>query len=185
VKLGKKKVQGEDDCGNPVDEYVDRKSSILYDTWGNLKYNGEELDDVELEFEVIPSNKFFNFGEDLETAKNVVPTISGINDDEKLYQGDRRELDVIFKVQYSSTEYELVDDAYYRIYVKDGSREIDVVDWDHIDSIGRKNTFFIDTGELVPYDYYVDIKTEIGREKRIFKNKLHFKVVDNVTEIKR
>lgn len=185
VKLGKKKVQGEDDCGNPVDEYVPRTSSVMYDVWGNLKYKGKNLDDVELEFEVIPSSKFFNFGEEIETAKNVMPTISGINDDEKLYQGDRREIDVIFKVQYSSTEYELVDDAYYRIYVKDGSREIDVIDWDHIDSIGRKNTFFIDTGELVPYDYYVDIKTEIGRETRIFKNKLHFKVVDNVTEIKR
>ena len=45
--------------------------------------------------------------------------------------------------------------------------------------------FTIDTAELVPYDYYVDIKTEFGREKRIFKSRLHFKVVDNVTEIKR
>lgn len=185
VKLGKKRIPGEDDCGNPVDSYVPRKASVLYDTWGNLKYNGEELDDVELEFQVVPASEFFKFGEEIESAKNLVPTISGINDDEKLYQGDRREIDVIFKIQYSSTDYELVDNAYYRIYVKDGQREVDVIDWDHIDSIGRKNSFFINTAEMVPYDYYVDIMTEVGREKRIFKNKLHFKVIDNATEIKR
>ncbi len=185
VKLGKKKVTDYDDCGNPVDKYEPRKSSVLYDTWGNLKYNGEELDDVELEFEVIPSSEYFNFGSEIESPKNLVPTVAGINDDEKLYQGDKREIDVVFRLQYSSDEYDLLDNAYYRIYVEDGQREIDVIDWDAINIIGRKNVFTIDTAELVPYDYYVDIKTEFGREKRIFKSRLHFKVVDNVTEIKR
>lgn len=185
VKLGKKKVKGEDDCGNEIDEYVPRKSSVLYDTWGNLKYGGEDLDDVELEFEVHPANDFFNLGGDIESLSSLMPTISGMNDDEKLYQGDKRELDVVFRVQYAANEYEITDNSYYRIYVKDGTREIDVIDWDNINTLGKKNMFTIDTSELVPYDYYVDIKVELGRETRIFKNRLHFRVVNNVTEINR
>ena len=140
---------------------------------------------MELEFEVHPAADFFNLGGDIESLSNLMPTISGMNDDEKLYQGDKRELDVVFRLQYSQNEYELTDNAYYRIYVKDGTREIDVIDWDGISTLGRKNMFSINTAELVPYDYYVDIKVELGRETRIYKNKLHFKVISNVTEIKR
>ena len=184
VKLGKKKAKGYDDCDNPIDVYEPRKAGVLYDTWGNLKYQGEDIDDVELEFEVHPAADFFNLGGDIESLSNLMPTISGMNDDEKLYQGDRRELDVVFRLQYSQSEYELADNAYYRIYVKDGTREIDVIDWDPISTIGRKNIFSINTAELVPYDYYVDIKVELGRETRIYKNKLHFKVVSNVSELK-
>ena len=185
VKLPRKKVIGYDDCDNPIESYAPRAAAVMYDTWGNLKYNGEELDDVELEFTMIPATQYFNFGDEITTGKDLVPTISGINDDEKLYQGDIRDIDVVFRLQYSSSEYELADNAYYRIYVKDGQREVDVIDWDAISSLGRKNTFTINTRELVPYDYYVDIKVELGREVRIYKNKLHFKVIDNVTEISR
>lgn len=185
VKLGKKKVPGYDDCDQPIETYETRGESVLYDTWSNLKYDGEEIDDVELEFHAYPASSYMTLGGDIESAGTLVPTISGINDDEKLYQGDKRELDVVFRVQYSSKEYELADNAYYRIYVKDGTREIDVIDWDPINVLGRKNTFSINTAEFVPYDYYVDIKVELGRETRIFKNRLHFKIVSNVTELKK
>lgn len=184
VKLGKKKKQGYDDCDNPIDVYETRSESVLYDTWSNLKYNGEDIDDVELDFHVMPASQYMNLGGEIESAKDLMPTISGMNDDEKVYQGDKRELDVVFRVQYSAKEYELADNAYYRIYVKDGTREIDVIDWDPINVLGRKNMFSINTAELVPYDYYVDIKLELGRETRIYKNKLHFKVVSNVSELK-
>lgn len=185
VNIGKKKVIEYDDCDNPVEKYEARKASVMYDTWGNLKYDGEPLDDVELEFTVLPSRNYFSLGTDIEGLSTLVPTISGINDNENLYQGDRRELDVVFRLQYSSSEYDLTNAAYYRIYTKEGTREVDVIDWDPINVMGRKNIFSIDTTELVPFDYFVDIKVELGRETRIFKNKLHFKVLDNVTEIKR
>lgn len=185
VNLSKKPGTEEDDCGNEVDIEAPVQECVMYDAWSNLKYNGQDLGEVEMEFHAMPATGFFNLGGEIEDTKTLVPTISGINDDEKLYQGDRRELDVVFRLQYSAKEYDLADNAYYRIYVKDGAREIDVIDWDNINVLGRKNMFMINTAELVPYDYYVDIKVELGRETRIYKNKLHFRVVDNVTEIKR
>jgi len=163
----------------------EKERALFTDTWGNLKLDGEDIDDVEMEFETIPSKKYFNFGGEIEDNINLNPVIYGINDDQKLNQGELRELTVVFKVPYESSEYELVDEGYYRIYVKDGSREIDVIDWDGINTIGRKNMFTIKTSELLPQDYYIDIKAVIGRQTLVFKNQLHFKIISNVTELKK
>lgn len=162
-----------------------KENTIFYDTWGNLVLDGEQLENVEMEFVALSPNKYYNFGGAIEDNEKLSPIIAGINDDQKLSQGDIRELIVYFRKPYSSSEYDLVDESYYRIYVKDGSREIDVIDWDKIDSVGRHNSFVLNTAELIPQDYYVDIKAKLGRETLIFKNKLHFRIVDNTTELKK
>ena len=73
----------------------------------------------------------------------------------------------------------------YRIYVKDGKREITVVDWDSIDTCGKFNTFKLNSAEYLPAEYHIDIKAKIGNDTRIFKNKLTYTIVDNITNIKR
>ena len=158
---------------------------IMTDVWSNLKLDGEDIDDVEMDFVTLPYKGVFNFGEDISTDVKLNPIISGINDDQKLNQGDIREISVAFRVPYTSSDYELLDSSYYRIYVKDGTREIDVVDWDEISTIGKHNSFMINTSELIPQSYYVDIKANIGRQVLMFKNVLHFTVVDNVSELKK
>ena len=163
----------------------EKERALFTYTWSNLKFNGEDVDDVEMEFETLPAKKFFNFGEDIQQETILNPVISGINDDQKLNQGDVRNISVVFRVPYESSDYELVDKSFYRIYVKDGTREIDVIEWEPISVLGRFNSFTINTNELLPQDYYVDIKAEIGSQTVIYKNKLHFKVVDNVTNIKK
>lgn len=159
------------------------KNTILYDNWGNLKYKGENIDDVELEFEVMPRDKFFVLGDKMLRSNSFDPSLSGINDNEKVYQGDERTIDVIFRIPYTNN-YEIVNTAEYRIYVKDGKREIDVIDWDKINLSNDRNFFKIKTQELLPSEYHIDIRTKIGMDMRIFKDKLTFKVVDNATELK-
>lgn len=162
-----------------------KTKSLKYDEWSNLILNGEEIEPVELSFEIHPSQGFFNFGEEIKEGTVVSPALFGINDDQKLNQGDKREITVSFRVPYNSSEYELLDNSFYRIYVKDGKREIDVIDWEPIMTLGAKNLFYLDTTELLPQDYYIDIKTISGRQTLIHKNCLHFRVVDNATEMKR
>lgn len=160
------------------------ENTIHYDTWSNLKYEGEELEDVEMEFVVLPKQNFFSLGEASNSSESLEPTISGINDNEKIFQGDERTLNVIFRKKYSS-EYNLVGNCQYRIYVKDGKREITVVDWDNIDTCGKFNTFKLNSAEYLPAEYHIDIKAKIGNDTRIFKNKLTYTIVDNITNIKR
>ena len=147
--------------------------TIMYDVWSNLKYQGDEMDDVEQEFVA----KKFNFTTDIDNTR-LEPVISGINDAEKMYQGDVRWVNVDFMIPYESSEYSLVNNAYYRLYVLDGNREVDVIDWDKLMTLGMHNTFKIDTRTLVPQEYVIDIKAELGRETRIFKRRLKFKIMN-------
>ena len=167
-------------------KYIDKSqaNTIHYDVWSNLKYDGESLEDVEMEFVVLPKERFFSLGEMGGESDNLEPSISGINDHEKVFQGDERTLRVVFRKKYSS-EYNLVGNCYYRIYVKDGKREITIVDWDNIDTCGKYNTFKINSAEYLPAEYHVDIKAKIGNDVRIFKDKLVYTIVDNITNIKR
>ena len=163
----------------------ERKNTIKYDVWDNLKLNGESLEPVELQFVVLSSNTIFNLGDNIEKPHEINPVISGINDDQKLNQGDVRMITVIYRIPYTTSDYEIINESFYRIYVKNGKQEIDVINWEPISTLGRFNSFILNTNELLPQDYYVDIKVHQGRETIIFKNKLHFRVVDNITEIKR
>ena len=169
VKIGKNEVE---------------KNKILYDIWGNLKYDGDEFDDVEMEFVAHSKDSFFQLGEAAAKKIQFEPSITGINDNEKIYQGAIRELKVQFKIKFTP-DYELIEDSYYRIYVKDGRREIDIIDWDNINIMGIDNVFMLDTTTLIPQEYHIDIKAKYGKETRIFKNKATFKIVDNATEMKR
>lgn len=159
-------------------------NSILYDTWSNLVYKGEELDDIELEFVILPKENFLSLGEDTSRSIKVEPSISGMNDNEKIFQGDERTMDVKFRIPYSS-DYELMNECYYRLYVKDGNREITVINWDAINVEGMKNTFRIKSAELMPQEYHIDVKARCGKDIRIFKDKLTFEIVNNVTNIKK
>ena len=165
---------------------IDRGSvsdrTILYDVWSNLKYDGEEFEEVEMEFVVYPRSEFASIGNYSKVDFNLEPSISGINDNEKIYQGDERTLNVIFKVKYSS-DYELLKDCQYRLYVKDGKREHDVINWDSIDTCGKNNSFKIKSAELMPGQYHVDIRAKVGTDLRVFKDKLKFTIVDNITNI--
>lgn len=157
--------------------------TIVYDTWTNLKYDGQEIDDVEMSFVAKPSTS--TFGQLTSNERALEPILYGINDDEKVYQGDERRVVVNFRVPYTSSKYELISGAQYRLYVKSGTREVDVIDWDSIDIAGVSNSFLIKTKELIPQEYYIDIKGNFDGLTRIFKNKLRFRVVDNITEIKK
>lgn len=165
--------------------YADVKLSasdneICYDIWRGT-FDGEEFEE-ELEFVVLPKKSRMSLGDTIARGLRVEPALSGINDWEKIYQGDERTISVKFNIQYTSN-YELINECYYRLYVMDGERELDVIDWDDIDVTGFENSFKICSKELLPGSYYVDIKAKCGKDLRIFKDKLHFKVVSNVTEM--
>jgi len=156
---------------------------IQYDTWSDIISEGDVLDDVELEFVIHNSKVHFNIGDNIELPKILNPIISGVNDNEKLNVGEKRTIKVFFKVPYTNSEYKLVDKCWYRIYTKDGDREVSVIDWDNINIMSNCNLFTINTDELVPSEYHIDIKADFGGDIKIFKNELSFKIVSEVTEI--
>lgn len=156
--------------------------TILSDIWSNIKLNGEQLDDVEMEFTVLKRNTFFTIGNDIGERKELVPYVYGINNAEKIRIGDIRRVDVDFRVPYTTNQKAVFDSAEFRIYVKDANREVDVYDYQKMECAFLQNYFVIDTNEMVPAEYFVDMKVKTGLNTKYYREILRFTVASNITD---
>jgi hypothetical protein len=156
-------------------------NTILFDTWSNIIINGETLDDVEMEFVVLPIENRVSIGRVSVNAAGYTPELSGINHKENVKIGDIREVLVDFIEDYSYGKKIIPSESEYRIYVKENDREINIYPYQNIERRYDEHMFVIDTNELIPNDYHIDIRTKKGRNVKVFENILEFKVVSNVT----
>ena len=156
--------------------------TILVDTWSNIKLFGEEQEDVEMEFTVLKKNAFMSIGNNIGERQDLVPYLSGINDAEKIKIGDIRRIDVDFRIPYTSNQKAIFDSAEYRVYVKDANREVNVYDYQLLESAFLQNYFIIDTNEMVPGEYFVDMKVKTGLNVKYYHEVTRFTVVSNITD---
>jgi hypothetical protein len=154
--------------------------TMLFDTWSNIIYDGTELDPVELDVTLKSPNMFFNIGNKLESNKRFAPNVLGINDSENIKRGDIRKVNITARVQYSTNESELITGMETRLYVMDGTRELDVLPWEPVNKTFLENYTVIDTNILIPQRYYMDIKIKYGMEEIIHHDVLHFDIVDDI-----
>lgn len=169
--------------------YVDLKLSrgdfepntMLYDTWTNIQYQGTVLDDVELDFVIKESANYFNIGNSISTNDvTFSPTTAGIKEKEQIKRGDVRKLVIQAKPSYTNNTAQLVDSMDLRLYVKDGTREIDVIEWDRVNKAFLENFYMIDTNILIPQRYFVDIRIKYGMNSIIHHDVLQFDIVDDL-----
>ena len=83
-------------------------------------------------------------------------------------------------MQYTTQDYELINGIETRLYVRDGTRELDVLPWEPVNKTFLENYTIIDTNILIPQRYYVDIKIKYGMEEIIHHDVLHFNIVDDI-----
>lgn len=176
-------------CGGKGAYYVEitpdpcdfEAETIHYDIWSNLALNGQPISDIEQEFVVNPMSNFMSISSKSAMPDRTVPQVSGINDAEDLERGEIREVVVDFRKEYTTNRKQLLDSAEWRLYVKDANRELDVFEYQPVERAFLNNFFIINTEDLIPNDYYVDIRVMNGRETRYYKKVLRFRVVSNVT----
>lgn len=169
--------------------YVDLKLSkadfevdtMLYDTWSNISYQGTKLDDVELDFVLKDTPNFFNIGNSLSvTNTTFTPSITGIKEKEQIKRGDVRKMIISAKPSYTVNTTQLVDNIDIRLYVRDGTREIDVIEWDSINRAFSENFYILDTNMLIPQRYYADIRITYGMNSIVHHDVLSFDIVDDL-----
>lgn len=157
-----------------------KPNTMYYDTWGNIKYDGVELDDVELDF-VTKSNKiFFNIGDKLNDSEHYTPTISGIRENERIKRGDLRKLIITNRVNYTKDSASIVDDMEWRLFIKDGTREVDVFGFEKVNKSFLENYVLIDTSILIPQKYYIDVKYNYNLEVIEHHEVLSFTITDDL-----
>lgn len=157
-------------------------NSIHYDVWSNLSVNGQEMEVVEMEFVALPEKSYFKMGDNAVFKNMVVPEIYGINENENVHRDEQREIIVDFRKKYTTDKKELIDGAEYRIYTKDGNREIEIIPYTLIERAFLNNFFIVYTQDLIPGRYFIDIKVKTGRDIITHKDILHFNIVSDVTE---
>ena len=155
---------------------------IYNDKWSGIKLNGVSEDDVELEFSTRPKSHKLKIGSESYSRNNLVPTPYGINNGERLKRGLERQVILDFREMYSTDKMALISGAEYRMYVMDGTRELDVIPYTKVEKSFLNNYFMVYTEDLIPNKYYVDIKVKDGREIRVFEKILMFEIVSDVTE---
>ena len=150
----------------------------FYDVWGNLQINGEYIPNITNEFILKNVSSKIVAGSQSKTPDAFGFDFYGIKQDEKILNTDIRKVGVVIKKAYT-TQTLLVDiDAYYRIYVKEGTTEVQVQDWTLINRTPNEYYFIFDTRDKIPNQYYVDIRVNISGQKDTYKKELTFQIVN-------
>ena len=68
--------------------------------------------------------------------------------------------------------------AYYRVYVKEGTTEVQVQDWTPINRTPNEYYFIFDMRDKIPNQYYVDIQVNTSGERDTYKKQLTFNIVN-------
>lgn len=160
--------------------------TMYYDEWSSLAYNSKNLPSVEKFFTTKSSEGYYNFGCDTTDSeyKKIIPNLYGIKNNEKLHRENIVKVNVEYVIKYTKKQEPAIYDSEYRLYIKQGEREITVIDWQPVHCDYIKSYFYIDTSSLIPGNYFIDIKCIDDIEETIHRNMLEFEIVNDNTEIK-
>lgn len=170
------------DINLPSSEY--EVDTMYYDIWSNIKYKGKTISDKELDFVTKSGENYFSFGlpDASPSTEKFIPYLYGISNSEKIRRGDIRKINIECKIPYTSDQLYSVDDIEYRLYTMQGEREIDVISYSKCEKVYNGNYFLINTNDLIPSRYYVDIKIKYDMEQLLHRKVLEFDIVGDAKE---
>lgn len=147
------------------------------DIWSNISINGISRPDIELDFIIQDSSKYYNIGQNIELPKKYGFTVTGIKRDERIKRGDIRRVNVVARIPYTINQTEVIDRLQYRLYVKEGRNEYTVIDFQDVNRAFNGNYFLLDTASLIPNTYYLDVQVESNYEVTTITDVLSFDIV--------
>jgi len=160
----------------PCDTYS--TPCIFTDRWSGLIINGNCQTDVTNKFTLKANSQYFEIGTNVGLPKHYGYSVSGIKRDEKIVNGDIRKVIVSARKQYTTEVPEPVSDISYRIYVKQGTTEVETHPWTKVNRANNQNYFLIDTGDMIPNEYHLDIRAVSNLEVNTYYQTLKFQVVN-------
>lgn len=156
--------------------------TMKYDIWSNLALNDEMLEDVEMSFIMNPSTPGISSGSEAEENAQFSPTVSGLNDNGKIWNDETVELRISFNRKYDMGKTVQIDECQYRICLIDGDRRRTVFDYMPADILNGSNSLVVHGTDLVPGKYEIDFKIKKGRSTRIFNGAFSFNVINDETD---
>jgi hypothetical protein len=146
--------------------------------WYDLSYDGNALPDVENELVLRKYSSKLSIGTESKEPKLYGFDFYGIKQDELILNTDIRKVGVIIKKAYTQQQELLNIDAQYRVYVREGTTEVQVQDWTQINKSVNEYYFIFDTRDKIPNEYFIDIKVKSSGEVNTYKRQLKFQIVN-------
>jgi hypothetical protein len=149
-----------------------------YDVWSGLTINGQSLPNVTNTFTLQNYSAGIQIGPVSKEPQKFGFNFYGILQNEQILNSDIRKVGVTIKKAYTGQQ-ELLDvSAFYRVYVKEGTTEVQVQDWTPINRTPNEYYFIFDMRDKIPNQYYVDIQVNTSGEKDTYKKQLTFSIVN-------
>jgi len=148
--------------------------------WGDLNVNGISLSDVELDFEIKDDTEYYQIGNNEALPIQYALSLSGVKRDEKVKRGDKRKIMVSARLPFTVNESKVIDGLEYRLWVREGSTQVSVIEWQPINRAYLKNYFILDTSWMIPNRYFIDIKLTSNQEVIHYIDQMQFEVVNQV-----
>lgn len=149
-----------------------------YDVWSGLTINGQSLPNVTNTFTLQQYTAGIQVGSVSKEPQKFGFNFYGILQNEQILNTDIRKVGVTIKKAYTGQQLLLDVDAFYRVYVKEGTTEVQVQDWTKINRTPNEYYFIFDMRDKIPNQYFVDIQVNTSGEKDTYKKQLTFSIVN-------
>jgi hypothetical protein len=149
-----------------------------YDVWSGLTINGQSLPNVTNTFTLQQYTAGIQVGSVSKEPQKFGFNFYGILQNEQILNTDIRKVGVTIKKAYTGQQMLLDVDAFYRVYVKEGTTEVQVQDWTKINRTPNEYYFIFDMRDKIPNQYFVDIQVNTSGEKDTYKKQLTFSIVN-------
>jgi hypothetical protein len=150
------------------------------DVWKDVVINGVTRPNISLDFVMRPSMEYYNIGNNDMLPKKIAVSIGGIRNQEKIKRGDIRKGIVSARIPYTVEQTQTIDNLQYRLYVKEGVRELTVIDFQPVEMANNYYYFLLDTASLIPNTYYLDVLATSNLEVTTIKSVVQFDIVNQV-----
>ena len=84
------------------------------------------------------------------------------------------------RIPYTINESSVIDGLQYRLWIAEGSTEVNVIDWTDVNRAFLKNYFILDTSWMIPNEYYIDIKLTSNQLVKTYRNTMKFSIANQV-----
>ncbi len=156
---------------------------LYFDVWGDINVDGVSLSDVELDFEIKDDTEYYQIGNNDSLPVDYAMSLSGVKRDEKIKRGDVRKIMVSARLPYTINESKVIDNLQYRLWVREGNTQVNVIDWQDVNMAYLKNYFLLDTSWMIPNRYYIDIKLTSNQEVKHYVDTMQFEIVNQVDDL--
>ena len=151
---------------------------LFFDVWTVLTINGQSIPNATNQFVLQNYSAGIQIGSLSKEPSKYGFSFYGILQNEKILNTEIRKVGVVVKKEWTSQHQLENVDVYYRVYVTEGTTEVQVQDWTSVNRTPNEYYFMFDMRDKIPNEYYVDIKVNTSGEKDIYKDTLRFQIVN-------